>query len=69
MQLREALAPERIASAPVEADLDEPRQHARLPAGIRRRGLSLLRASVGERLCLVAAVLVLLWLAVYWALQ
>jgi len=32
------------------------------------RGVSLLRASVGARLGLVAAAVCLLWLAVYWAL-
>jgi hypothetical protein len=32
-------------------------------------GFSLLRASTGQRLALVAAMLVVLWLAVLWALQ
>lgn len=32
------------------------------------RGISLLRASAGARLGLVAAAVSLLWLAVYWAL-
>jgi hypothetical protein len=32
------------------------------------RGVSLLRASAGARLGMVAAAVCLLWLAVYWAL-
>lgn len=33
------------------------------------RGFSLMRASVGERLGIVAVVLAVLWAAVFWALQ
>ena len=35
----------------------------------RALGFSLLRVSTGQRLLLVAAMLVVLWLAVAWALQ
>ncbi|HML93146.1 MAG TPA: hypothetical protein PKE02_12310 [Methyloceanibacter sp.] len=39
------------------------------PIRLRTGGFSLLRASTGQRLMLVAAMLAVLWLAVYWALQ
>jgi hypothetical protein len=38
-------------------------------AHTRVLGFSLLRASTGQRLLLVAAMLVVLWMAVAWALQ
>ena len=54
--------------------LDEPLQPAppeqsQVLAHARVLGFSLLRASTGQRLLLVAAMLVVLWLAVAWALQ
>ncbi|WP_324355385.1 hypothetical protein [Methyloceanibacter sp.] len=48
-------------------DALEPVPHA--PIRLRTGGFSLLRASTGQRLMLVAAMLAVLWLAVYWALQ
>jgi hypothetical protein len=59
---REALEHERLA---LVSDTALPR---RLEAEEHVRGVSLLRASAGARLGLVAAAVVLLWLAVYWAL-
>ena len=59
---REALEREPIALVPAGA---VHRAAHQVPV----RGVSLLRASVGARLCLVAAAVLLLWLAVYWALR
>lgn len=59
---REALEREPIALVPAGA-AHRAAHHAPV------RGVSLLRASVGARLLLVAAAVLLLWLAVYWALR
>lgn len=59
---REAAEREPIALVP---ELALPR---RLDADEHVRGVSLLRASLGARLGLVAAGASLLWLSVYWAL-
>ena len=48
-------------------DAMEPAPHAHGPLG--PRGFSLLRASVGQRLMVVAVLLTGLWFAVWWALQ
>jgi len=61
---REALEREPIALVPADAGFP-PRAAHQIPV----RGGSLLRASVAARLCLVAAAVLLLWLAVYWALR
>ncbi len=59
----EGLTRERLENTPMSDG------SAAVPRKRRARGFSLLRASAGERLGLVAAALVLLWLSVYWALQ
>lgn len=48
-------------------DALEPVPHA--PTRLRTGGFSLLRASTGQRLMVVGAMLSVLWLAVYWALR
>ena len=67
MPSREALTRDALEREPI----------ALVPAGATHRAahhapvraVSLLRTSVGMRLCLVAAAVLLLWLAVYWALR
>ncbi|WP_141701753.1 hypothetical protein [Methyloceanibacter marginalis] len=59
---RDALEREPIALVPAGAT-HRAAHHAPV------RGVSWLRASAGARLCLVAAAVGLLWLAVYWALR
>jgi len=60
LPLDDSLLPVRHAQAHVQSQvLAQP----------RILGLSLLRASTGQRLLIVAAMLVVLWLAVAWALQ
>jgi len=61
---REALEREPIALVPAGAGLPLRAAH-QAPV----RGVSLLRASAVARLCLVATAVLLLWLAVYWALR
>ena len=63
MPSRKALEREQLALVPGET-ARSPRALAEAPV----RGFSLLRASVGARLALVAGAACLLWLAVYWAL-
>lgn len=79
MRLREASERDGGALVPDGTTSGEPQPRAQarrsevpraqVSAGFSMRGFSLLRASVSERLGLVGAVLGLLWLSVYWALQ
>jgi uncharacterized oligopeptide transporter (OPT) family protein len=56
-----------VALVPVDGDLP-PRASSGRRAGMPGLGFSLLRASAGVRLGLVAATVGVLWLAVFWAL-